>query len=123
MANRGGEDYLDKALDQAEKFAGKKVTLQHLTCTYTIAPCMLACDVCTRQQTTDMTRARKTVRPPRRLGKVQEAERKDHGQAALDVREGDGQEGEVFFDCIACLRLRLLWCRAHGCVGCLADFG
>lgn len=23
--NRGGEDYLDKALDQAEKFAGKKV--------------------------------------------------------------------------------------------------
>ncbi|KAM0693842.1 hypothetical protein Q7P36_005966 [Cladosporium allicinum] len=44
MANRGGEDYLDKALDQAEKFAGKKVTLQHLTCTYTIAPCMLACD-------------------------------------------------------------------------------
>jgi len=25
MANRGGEDYLDKALDQAQKFAGKKV--------------------------------------------------------------------------------------------------
>lgn len=23
--NGGGEDYLDKALDQAEKFAGKKV--------------------------------------------------------------------------------------------------
>jgi len=26
----GGEDYLDKALDQAEKFAGKKVRLTHL---------------------------------------------------------------------------------------------
>jgi glucose-6-phosphate isomerase len=29
MANRGGEDYLDKALDQAEKFAGKKVRDTH----------------------------------------------------------------------------------------------
>ena len=29
MANRGGEDYLDKALDQAEKFAGKKVQYIH----------------------------------------------------------------------------------------------
>lgn len=29
MANRGGEDYLDKALDQAEKFAGKKVRYTH----------------------------------------------------------------------------------------------
>jgi hypothetical protein len=29
MANRGGEDYLDKALDQAEKFAGKKVPTLH----------------------------------------------------------------------------------------------
>jgi hypothetical protein len=28
--NRGGEDYLDKALDQAEKFAGKKVHNTHL---------------------------------------------------------------------------------------------
>lgn len=45
--------------------------------------------------------ALETVRPPRRLGKVQEAERENHGQAALDVREGDGQEGE--FDCLAML--------------------
>ena len=37
MANRGGEDYLDKALDQAQKFAGKKVrysdTLRYITTT------------------------------------------------------------------------------------------
>jgi hypothetical protein len=36
MANRGGEDYLDKALDQAEKFAGKKVRQTRLNLhTYT----------------------------------------------------------------------------------------
>jgi hypothetical protein len=33
----GGEDYLDKALDQAEKFAGKKVCNDTTTTTH-IAP-------------------------------------------------------------------------------------
>jgi hypothetical protein len=87
--NRGGEDYLDKALDQAEKFAGKKVqcsphprTLRHAY----IAPSIY-------KNNSGLTFHALAVRPPRRLGKVQEAKREDHGQAALDVREGYGQEG------------------------------
>jgi hypothetical protein len=92
MANRGGEDYLDKALDQAQKFAGKKVrytnTLRYITTTTVYS-----------HVGTGLTYYARTVRPPRRPGKVQEAEREDHGQAALDVREGYGEEGEFTHDC------------------------